>query len=176
MRDALLQLAPAYAARVLALALCCAAVAKLTNLDAFKHTLTTLGLGRLTGLVSLAIPLVEASLGIGFVAPMLRGYSQVVAPALFLLFVAVAFYAIHSHKRVKCSCFGSSEREIGWTTVSTNLLLVVLVWIAAQGRQESLTVPQEAHAWLGAAVLLTMVAIVGHIVRSRKSLGVLASD
>ena len=173
---ALMEQLQGYSAKVLAVALLAAALAKLAKPAAFKSTVRMLGVGRFAAAVAFAVPAAEAVLGMGFALPVLRVYVEVAATLLFAVFAGVALQAIRAGKRVRCSCFGNSESRLGWQTVVSNAVLIMLVWLAARRPVAPAGVLAEIRMWLGAAALVTMAAIVGHVMSSWKNLEVPASD
>lgn len=109
-----------------------AGLSKLANLQEFHDSLANLPFlnGTLTGLVSIILPNVEATLGACLI---LRNHSRTIFSAtavLSLCFVLVTIYWIEHGMKRNCGCFGSVTSAIGsrtWILVRNLALLTASV-------------------------------------------------
>lgn len=150
--------------------LCLAGCAKLADLQRFGETLRGFPLTRIlitskamakTAAVSLAV--IELLLGVAFVAGYRVRLLSFSIAGLLVAFAIGITVALLSREKIECGCFGSASSEpVRWRTVGRNVLLIVLVWIAAQwdGMSADAVLDGRAEVMeLGAAVFLSVQAV-----------------
>jgi hypothetical protein len=163
-------------ATVLAVAAC----AKAASFGGFRRTVQELlPWQRAVSATAAAVVATEATLAGLLAAGVL---ASVVAPAtlaLFLGFSGLSLWAARRGLRVRCSCFGRSDRELGKDTLVTSLVLAgatVAYWALLQRTEHSLSLGElPLAAGLGiAAVLggrwLLVAGELARIVRQRRLL------
>lgn len=163
-------------ATVLAVAAC----AKAASFGAFRQTVDALmPWHRGVSAIAAALVATEATLAGLLAAGVLASAVASATLVLFLGFAALSLWAGRRGLRVRCSCFGRSDRELGKDTLVTSLVLAgaTLAYLALLRRTEhSLALaelPLAAGLGIGAALggrwLLAAGELV-RIVRQRKQL------
>jgi len=143
----------------LAAVLTVSAVAKLRSFDEFRWTVRAIVPRRRTAsALAAAVVAVEATLAVLLAAGVLADAVAAATFVLFLGFSALSLWAEIRGLRVRCNCFGHSDRELGKDSLATSLPLAVaalLYWALLRGTNPELG-PGELPlaATLGVAVLL----------------------
>jgi len=163
-----------------ATALAVAAIAKARSFDAFRQTVQAL-LPWERGVTPAAVAVVatEATLAGLLVAGVLASAVAAAALVLFLGFTALSLWAARRGLRVRCNCFGRSDRELGKDSLAASLLLAgaTLAYLALlRSTEPSLTLGElplatalGVTAVLGGRWLLAAGELTG-IVRQRRQL------
>jgi hypothetical protein len=143
----------------LAIVLALAAVAKGRSFGAFVRTVDAiLPWQRPARAAAAGVIAVEAALSLLLAAGVWVNAVLLATLALFLGFAAVSLWAARHGIRVRCNCFGQSERELGKDSLVTSLLLAgatIAYWALLQQTDESLTLGELPLAVvLGAVVVL----------------------
>jgi hypothetical protein len=143
----------------LAAVLTASAVAKLRSFDEFRWTVRAIVPRRRTAsALAVAVVAVEATLAVLLAAGVL---ADAVAAATFVLFLGFALLSLWAELRglrVRCNCFGHSDRELGKDSLATSLPLAMaalLYWALLRGTNPELAAGElPLAATLGVAVLL----------------------
>ena len=143
----------------LAAVLTVSAVAKLRSFDEFRWTVRAIVPRRRTAsALAVAVVAVEATLAVLLAAGVL---ADAVAAATFVLFLGFALLSLWAELRglrVRCNCFGHSDRELGKDSLATSLPLAMaalLYWALLRGTNPELAAGElPLAATLGVAVLL----------------------
>jgi hypothetical protein len=163
-------------ATVLAVAAC----AKAASFGAFRRTVHELvPWHRAVSATAAAVVATEATLAGLLAAGVLASAVASATLALFLGFSGLSLWAARRGLRVRCSCFGRSDRELGKDTLVTSLMLAgatLAYWVLLGRTEESLSLGElPLAAGLGiAAVLggrwLLVARELARIVRQRRQL------
>ena len=107
-----------------ATALAVAAIAKARSFVAFRQTVQALTpWDRAVTPATVAVVATEATLAALLAAGVLPSAVAAAALALFLGFTALSLWAARRGLRLRCNCFGRSERELGKDSLAAALLL-----------------------------------------------------
>jgi hypothetical protein len=110
----------------LAAVLAVAALAKLQSFDAFRRTTEALiPVQRAASAVAIGVVAVEAILAALLATGVLASAVAAATFVVFLGFVAVSLWAERREIRVRCNCFGHSDRELGRDSLAMSLPLAV---------------------------------------------------
>ena len=142
-----------------ATALAVAAIAKARSFGAFRLTVAALmPWDRAVTPAAVAVVATEATLAGLLAAGVLATAVAAATLALFLGFTALSLWAARSGLRLRCNCFGRSDRELGKDSLAASLLLAgaTLAYLALLRRSEpSLTLGEvPLAAALGVAAVL----------------------
>ena len=143
----------------LAAVLTVSAVAKLRSFDEFRWTVRAiLPWRRTASALAAAVVAVEATLAVLLAAGVLADAVAAATFVLFLGFAVLSLWAELRGLRVRCNCFGHSDRELGKDSLATSLPLAVaalLYWALLRGANPELAADElPLAATLGVAVLL----------------------
>jgi hypothetical protein len=143
----------------LAAVLTVSAVAKLRSFDDFRWTVRAVVPRRRTASVLAgAVVAVEATLAVLLAAGLAADAVAAATFVLFLGFVVISVWAELRGLRVRCNCFGHSDRELGKDSLATSLPLAVVAlvyWALLRGANPELALGElPLAACLGVAVLL----------------------
>ena len=155
-------------ATVLAVAAC----AKARSFGAFRQTVQALlPWRRGVSVTAAALVAVEATLAGLLAAGVLASAVASATLALFLGFAALSLWAGRRGLRVRCSCFGRSDRELGKDTLVTSLVLsgaTLAYWALLRHTEYSLTLgeaPLAAGLGIGAVLGGRWLLATGELVR-----------
>jgi hypothetical protein len=143
----------------LAAVLTASAVAKLRSFDEFRWTVRAIVPRRRTAsALAVAVVAVEATLAVLLAAGVLADAVAAATFVLFLGFAVLSLWAELRGLRVRCNCFGHSDRELGKDSLATSLPLAMaalLYWALLRGTNPELAAGElPLAATLGVAVLL----------------------
>jgi hypothetical protein len=143
----------------LAAVLTVSAVAKLRSFDDFRRTVGAVIASRgAASVLAVAVVAVEATLAVLLAAGVLPDAVAAATFVLFLGFVVVSLWAELRGLRVRCNCFGHSDRELGRDSLVTSVPLAVtalVYWALLRGANPELALGAlPLAATLGIAVLL----------------------
>lgn len=135
-----------------------AALAKFQSFDAFRRTTEALVPRGVASAAAAGVIALEAILA-GLLATGVWASAVAVATfAVFLGFVAVSLWAAHRELRVRCNCFGHSDRELGRDSLTMSIPLAaasLLYWALLQNVTPELTAGElPLAASLGVATVL----------------------
>lgn len=142
-----------------ATALAVAAIAKARSFDAFRQTVQALMPSqRAVTPAAVAVVATEATLAGLLAAGVLASAVAAATLALFLGFAALSLWAERRGLRLRCNCFGRSDRELGKDSLAAALLLAgpTLAYLGLlRSTEPSLTLGElPLAAALGAAAVL----------------------
>ena len=110
--------------------------------------------------VSMAIPLVESSVGLSLVLGMLGSVSKLAAAGLLLAISGAAVLALARGESPECGCFGRLSSELlSARIVVRNLALVVLLLVDVLLFRSHSTLPDGMLVALGVAVGLLVIGL-----------------
>jgi uncharacterized membrane protein YphA (DoxX/SURF4 family) len=143
-----------------ATALAVAAIAKARSFGAFRQTVEALlPWHRVVTPAAVAVVATEATLAALLAAGVLASAVAAATLALFLGFTAVSLWAARRGLRIRCNCFGRSERELGKDSLAASLLLAgatLAYLVLLRSTDKSL-----AHGELPLAAALGVAAVLG---------------
>jgi Methylamine utilisation protein MauE len=163
-----------------AIVLAVAALAKARSFGAFRQTVDAVTPWRkgVSGTAT-AVVVTEATLAALLAAGVLASVVAAATLTLFLGFAAASLWAARRGLRVRCNCFGSSDRELGKDSLATSLLLAgatVVYWTLLRRVEPSLSLAEiPLAATLGVAAVLAgrwllAASELAEIVRQRRRL------
>ena len=143
----------------LAAVLTVSAVAKLRSFDEFRWTVRAIvPRRRAASTLAAAVVAVEATLAVLLAAGVL---ADAVAAATFVLFLGFALLSLWAELRglrVRCNCFGHSDRELGKDRLVTSVpraVAALLYWALLRGTNPELAAGElPLAATLGVGILL----------------------
>lgn len=113
-----------------------AALAKLVDLAAFRHSLQQwFNISRRqSGILSVLLVVVEACISFSLLLQLQPQFWLWIALLLFVCFSLLIFRVLVQGQRVQCSCFGGrSDRPLMWHDLVRNLLIIIMILVALNG-------------------------------------------